>query len=310
MFYQLKNNELIKVKPEDISSEILTAGYVTDEELQTVYTQFGFAESTVRSCRKANEYFRSGVEIYNDYTFTELRILSISETFDDCIALYLKKNLMIVVDVKDADGSTRDKFISALKRYPSDTVTLEKILYAFLDSLVAGDVKKIEEMSVKLSALEEELINDKVEKSFNATLLKFKKLLSRMLNYYEQILDITEAVDENENELFGTESLMYINNISKRVERMREDVNSLKSSVEHLQDSYSSYLDAKLNNTMKVFTVLTSIFFPLTIIVGWYGMNFQSMPEFTWKYGYVYVITLSIVVISALVLIGKKKKWF
>ena len=61
---------------------------------------------------------------------------------------------------------------------------------------------------------------------------------------------------------------------------------------------------------MKVLTVLASIFSPLTIIVGWYGMNFQNMPELTWKYGYVYVIVLSITTVLIFALIGKWKKWF
>ena len=52
-------------------------------------------------------------------------------------------------------------------------------------------------------------------------------------------------------------------------------------------------LDMKMNRNMNYLTVIGTIFFPLTIIVGWYGMNFISMPEFTWKYGYVYVILLS-----------------
>lgn len=310
MFYEIRETGLEKIKPEDINSGTLTAGYVTDDELQKIYGSFGFSVSTVQSCRQANEFFRSGVEIYDDYTFTELRIFGGDAKDDDCIALYLKKNLIIVVDVKDNDGSTRDKFVSALKRYPAGSATLEKVIYAFFDSLVNGDIKKIEEISVRLSALEEELINDKIDKDFNITLLTLKKDMLRMMNYYEQILDITDAVEENENDLFESESLMYINNIGKRVERMKEDVNSLKSSIEHLQDSYSAYLDVRLNNTMKLFTVLTSIFFPLTIIVGWYGMNFDSMPEFHWRYGYIYVIALSVGMIAAFAVFGKKKKWF
>ena len=310
MFYQYGQDGLVKVKPEDIKEDTLTAGYVSDEELRAIYQQFGFAESTVKSCAKANNYFRSGVETYSDYTFTELRIFNDDEKRDDCVALYFKKNLLIVVDVKDEDGSTRDELMSSLKRYNAQSATLEKIIYAFFDAMVLGDVIKIEKMGMLLSELEEMLLDSEVAEDFNATLLHLKKLLQRMLNYYEQILDITEAIDENENDIFETDTLMYINNITKRVERLREDINSLKSSVEHLQDSYSSYLDAKLNNTMKIFTVLTTIFFPLTIIVGWYGMNFNSMPEFTWKYGYVYVIALSIFVVAILAIVGKKKKWF
>ena len=77
-----------------------------------------------------------------------------------------------------------------------------------------------------------------------------------------------------------------------------------------MQDAYSAFLDVRMNRTMKVLTVLTTLFFPLTIIVGWYGMNFQSMPEFTWRYGYVYVIALSIAVVVVLCMLAKKHKWF
>lgn len=84
----------------------------------------------------------------------------------------------------------------------------------------------------------------------------------------------------------------------------------LRNTVEHLQDAYSSWLDSQMNRTMKIFTVLTSVFFPLTIIVGWYGMNFTTMPELAWRYGYIYVILLSIVTVVLLAFIGKRKKWF
>ena len=131
-----------------------------------------------------------------------------------------------------------------------------------------------------------------------------------MHNYYNQILDITEAIEENENELFEDEDLMYISNLSQKVTRLREDVDSLSSSLVHVQEAYSSFIDVKMNKSMKLLTVITTIFFPLTIIVGWYGMNFQSMPEFTWKWGYLYVILLALGLVGLFVFIAKKKKWF
>lgn len=104
--------------------------------------------------------------------------------------------------------------------------------------------------------------------------------------------------------------LIYISNISNKVTRLSEDIKMLNDFVDHIQDAYSAYLDQKMNTSMKIFTIITTIFFPLTIVVGWYGMNFSNMPELTWKYGYLYVVVLSIVVVAALVIIGKKKKWF
>ncbi|MGN0443489.1 MAG: CorA family divalent cation transporter [Acutalibacteraceae bacterium] len=308
MFFQF-NNKINEISVDEIDDSFLTVGYVNGDELLSCSQKFGFAESTVETCRKPTKYFRSGVELYDNYTFTELRIIDI-ETADDCVALYIRKNMLLVVDVSDKDGSTKRKFMSALRRYAPENTTLEKVIYAFFDSLVAGDIKIIEDIGMQLSSLEEELHESSVDETFSTVILEKKKLLLSLHNYYEQILDITESIDENENDLFQSDHLMYINNITKRVERLREDVDSLKNTVEHLQDAYSSYLDAKLNNTMKRFTVITSIFFPMTIIVGWYGMNFESMPEFSWKYGYIYVIALSVIVAGALAIIGKKRKWY
>lgn len=310
MFFQFNENGLTEIKVENINSDLLTAGYVTVRELNELSRSFGFADSTVEACETGNDYFRSGVEIYDDYTFTELRIISSLTEDEDCVALYFKKNFMLVVDVDDRDGSTKAKFMSAMKRFSGSSSSLEKLIYAFFDALIADENKSIEKMSTEISQKEEKLMENSVEKDFNASVLETKKLLLKLHNYYEQILDITDVVDENENGIFNEDMMMYISNLSKKTERLKEDTDSLKNSLEHLQDAYSSYLDMKMNTTMKIFTVLTSIFFPLTIIVGWYGMNFQSMPEFTWKYGYIYVILLSVITVSVLIIIGKKKKWF
>ena len=290
----------------------LTAGYVHSGELQQIYRQLGFADSTAEACQNANTYFRSGVEVYDDYTFTELRIVDRKnpEAEDDCVALYIKKDLFLVVDVLDEDRSTEQKFQATLRRFPAQSMTLEKLVFAFLETLVAGDIAVLESTGSQIADLEETVLRGAAEKDFNLTLLALKNRLMIAHNYYEQLLDITEAVEENENELFDSESLRYISNLSNKVQRLREDVDSLSSAVVHLQDAYSAQLDIRLNQTMKFFTVITSIFFPLTIIVGWYGMNFQSMPEFYWRFGYLYVILLSIVVVLVLVLVGKKKKWF
>jgi magnesium transporter len=311
MFYQLRDS-LVPVEFDNINRDYITAGIVTCEELFDIGQKLNFAQSTVEACQIANKRFRSDVYVYDEYTFTELRIINPTEPTgrEDCVALYIMKNMIIVVDVEDFDNSTKEKFMSAITRYPVETVTLEKIIYAFIDALIIDDFKYIEDSGNAITELEEDVIKDNVEDDFNLDLLQIKKELLTMHNYYEQLLDITESIEENENDIFDSEDLRYIANLSNKIIRLREDADSLSSSVTHLQDAYSSALDLKLNHTMKVFTVITSVFFPLTLIVGWYGMNFQSMPEFAWKYGYIYVIGLSVLVVTVLSILGKRKKWF
>ncbi len=310
MFFQFSKNGMEQIEAGNIDSNTLTIGYLNVEELNALNNQFRFDESNIEACKNANTLFCTGVEVHTDYTFTELRILNDYDEADDYIALFMKQNLMLVVDISDEDGSTHAKYLSALKKYPAEKISCEKVLAAFLDLLLAGDNTVLETIESDLSEQEESLFEKRIDKSFNLHLLQTKKLLSKRHSYYSQLMEIADSVCENDNGIFNEAYLIYVDNVSKRIARLREDTSSLKNTVEHLQDAYSSYLDSNMNNTMKIFTVLTSIFFPLTIIVGWYGMNFQYMPELAWKFGYVYVIVLSVLTVLVFAAIGKWKKWF
>ncbi|MBR6941409.1 MAG: hypothetical protein IKH65_11430 [Clostridia bacterium] len=307
IFYKIgRESETIDIK--DINGEFIAAGYVSSEELAEIADSFGFSSETVEACRTANSMFRTGVEVYDDYTFTELRIVTDGE--DDCIGVYLMKNLILVVDITDRDNSTRMGFINAVQRFPAAKIKSGKTVYAFFESMISDDTQAIEQMRNEISEMEETVVSGSADNNFNRSLLEMKKKLLKFHNYYEQILDVAETLEENENDIFDEDSLIYISNLTNKVTRLKDDVDLLINSADHLQDAYSSFLDMKLNQSMKVFTVITTIFFPLTIIVGWYGMNFQSMPEFAWKYGYIYVILLSVAVVTALTVFAKKKKWF
>lgn len=313
MFYTLKER-ICEVPAPEGEPERLTVGYVSAEELKALGVQLGFASSTIAACQTANRNFRSGVEVHSRYTFTELRVLDSMhpEGKQDCVALYFMKNLFLVVDVEDRDGSTKEKFTRAMQRCAGSGTkgaTLEKMVYSFLELLVSKDRLFLENVGNEITALEETVFNDEADDSFNVTVLHTKRRLLALRNYYNQILDITEAIDENENGLFAEENMMYISNLAQKVTRLREDADSLSSSLMHLQDAYSSFMDAKMNRSMKLLTVITTIFFPLTIIVGWYGMNFDSMPEFHWKFGYLFVILLSVAVVVLFGLLAKKRKW-
>ena len=310
MFYRFSETAVEETTAKEVKNG-LYAGFITAEELSKYKDIFGFQERTVEACREAGKSFRSNVEVYPDYTFTELRIFdpTYPET-DDCLALFIKKNLFLVVNVQDLDQSTADTLQKALKRIQPNRMNLEKLIYSFIDELISGDVNDLETLGDVISQMEERVIGEELGKEFDREILDLKKKLQRMHNLYEQYLDILETLDADENSLFSEEPLLYISNLDKRITRFREDVDSLSNYVGHLQDAYFASLDVKMNQTMKHLTVLTTIFFPLTIIVGWYGMNFVYMPEFQWKSGYLYVILFSVIVVLLLLWIAKKKKWF
>lgn len=310
MFYQF-NEKLTEVAFAEADLSRLTVGFLSGDELAEVADALGFSPSAVQACASMHRYFRSGVEVYDDYTFTQLRVVDPeSENRHYCVAMFVKKNLIVLVDVEDPDSAIRNRFKSSLTRYTASAVTQEKLIYAFFDSLIQPDTQFLERTGFEISELEEDVINNDTDKDFNADILDIKKMLLIKHNFYEQLLDITEEFEEDDNDIFPEADLRYLGNLNTRITRLREDVDTLNNMVVHLQDAYQSTLDLKMNNTMKILTVLTTVFFPLTIIVGWYGMNFDSMVEFHWKFGYLYVIGLSVAVVAVFWILARKKKWF
>ena len=309
MFYQFED-EITTVELEAINSHYITAGYTTLNEFESIYDAFGFSRFAFDFC-KSNAGFSSAVEIYDDYSFAVLNIKNAENVNENrgCFAVFIKKNLFIVVDISDNDCSVRDSFLNSLNRYSCINITLEKLLVAFLDDLIKKDKDAIKESEFEITKLEELVLKNKATDKFNFLLLNLKKEFLVLRNYYEQLIDIVGSFEDNDNEIFEDEDLRYLSNFKDKVKRLREDIDMLRSSVSHLQDAYSAYLDLKTNHIMGVFTAVTTIFFPLTLIVGWYGMNFENMPELSWRFGYLFVIIVSILVVSVLTILMKKRKW-
>lgn len=311
MFYEF-NDKVTEKKYADIKPDTLTAGFVTIDELKSFGVSFGFAPGVIESCTYVSPSFRTGISLFNDYTFSELRILDQDEDHtDDCMALFIKKDLFLLVDVEDEDHSTRDIFMAALERLDPKKVTLERLICAFFSELIRKDPGIIESIDSTVSRMEEDILDGKPSKDFNREILTLKRNLQRMHSMYGHYVDILEAVDEDLNDILPkNKAHLQIENLITRITRLEEDTVSITSDLTHLQDAYTTSVEMNTNKKMNYLTVLTTIFFPLTIIVGWYGMNFVSMPEFNWKYGYVYVICLSIAAVAVLTRIAKKNRWF
>ena len=308
MFFTI-TDKLTEIEPRNIDPGILTVGIVTSEELKELGPGLGLDDDTVTASQQANSLFRTGVEVRDDYTFAELRLVN-GTGADDFISVFFRKNLLLVVDILDADNSTRDSFVNALKKKANGSPCLEKLICHFIEALLSGGSRIAETIQIELTKIEEAIVSGTADKELNTRLLAMKKRVLKYYGFYSQMQDIAETLESNENNIFDDNKLIYLSNLVNKINRSRDDVSWLNNTLDHLQDAYTAMLDQKLNGTMKVFTLITTIFFPLTIIVGWYGMNFTTMPELTWKYGYLYVIVLSVIAVFALYFIGKKKKWF
>ena len=132
--------------------------------------------------------------------------------------------------------------------------------------------------------------------------------VSKLKNFYDQMIDVGDILQENVNEIFREEELRFLKNFITKAERMKERSQGLNDNLIHIWEMLDATMNNKLNDTMKVLTIISLIFQPLTMITGWYGMNFKYMWELEWRYGYLFVIVLNILIVLIISLIFKKKK--
>lgn len=310
MFYKIGDG-VKEVTFDAICRENLTVGMITLAELDTFMPLFGFSEATKKACLSTNLHIQNSLSVYDEYSFGIINIIdnhhSVHER--DKIAFYIRKNLFLIVDIYDADNSTTNALKTVLERATKNQLTLEKIIYYFLNHLIDDDNITLEGLELRIEELEKKALTGEM-KTISDDISQVRKELLILHNYYEHLVNIGNDLMENENAIFEEESLRYFKLFTDRVERLSDNTHLLREFVTQVRDAYISQINLNLNNIMKVLTIINIIFLPLTLIVGWYGMNFKYMPELNMKYGYLGVFVLCICVVIGCILWFKKKRFF
>ena len=162
--------------------------------------------------------------------------------------------------------------------------SFRQILLALFEELLQDEVLYLQKQEEHLAGLEEELL---------------KKIPDY---FYEMIMQtsVNGGLSEEEKAQWQL--------FSNRAERLHDHVEMLREYLVQIRELYQSLIAVQQNQVMSILTVVTTIFLPLTLIAGWYGMNFPNMPEFGWKYAYPAVIIVSVLVIILEIIYFKKKK--
>ena len=121
-------------------------------------------------------------------------------------------------------------------------------------------------------------------------------------------MDVGGVMENRSCTVFADPDCTFYTIFSNRAGRLHHHVEMLREYVLQIREMYQSQLNIIQNRTMNLLTVVTTIFLPLTLLVGWYGMNFTHMPELTWKFGYAGVGILSLVILGVEIYIFKKKR--
>ncbi len=293
----------------------------TGEELHAQNECKYVAVLTTPEWNRERERFDMGIELEPEAgnihnTKAEVNYDSLTGTFqlpdreniesnDFRFAFALDEKGIVFID----DSGKAQQMIDAIRRTRRwRKPSLERFLYDFLEQIVEDDLSIMERYEAELNKIEDAILNSEEYKDLGRV-TEIHNDIRKLLVHYEQIIDMTQELEENENGFFSEENLRYIHLFMNLIARRHDSAASLRDYTMQVRDLYHAQLEVRQNRIMTLLTVITTIFMPLTLIVGWYGMNFRYMPELEWEFGYPVVIIVSISVAVACLLYFKRKKW-
>ena len=245
-------------------------------------------------------------ESYKDFNLISFNCLNSKIESEDyeTIVVYFDKNRIVFICETALSLNYARKLHTASFKSSNDTTTL----YSFFSELLRSDLDEMEDFEEEITDMENILLKEN-RSDYTTNIIMHRKSLLKLKRYYEQLQQVFDGVLENENKLFSEEELRLFRLLDKRTERLLSHILNLRDYITQVREAYQAQIDIEQNNLMKIFTVITAIFLPLTLIVGWYGMNFK-IPEYHWDTGYLYVIVLSALTVGILIVFFRRKKWF
>ena len=223
----------------------------------------------------------------------------------DSFAFALDEKGIVFID-QNGYTETFVRKIAATKKWRAPS--LERFIYDFLEMIISRDLTILERYEDEINTIEDRILEGNLAGELERN-NEIRGELLQLKMHYEQLIDLGQELSENENEFFLTDNLRFFELFTARVLRLQGIVSTLREYTGQVRELYQSELSVKQNRIMTVLTVVTTIIMPLTLITGWYGMNFKYMPELESPLAYPIVIGVVILIAISGILYFKKKKW-
>ena len=204
----------------------------------------------------------------------------------------------------ESAGKLRDLPEKVEGRLPADAGP-DRVLLLLAERESEEDILCLQHIESHLESLEEQILADKEEKVLEQ-LLAVRKRLSELNAHYEQMSALAGVMAEEAADAVRDPAPWR--RFANMMWRLKQYASLLREYAMQLREVLQAQQDARQNRTMSILTVVTTIFLPLTLLTGWYGMNFANMPELRWRYGYPAAIAAAVIIAAAEIIYFKKKK--
>jgi magnesium transporter len=255
---------------------------------------------------------RPKMEDMGDYIFIVLRMLSLSEKKKEVrseqVSLILGSNFVISFQETEGDvfDSVRDRIRTGKGRLRK--MRPDYLAYALIDSIVDNYFLTLEKLGEKVEFIEEELVSDPGRKT-----LQEIHILKREMIYLRKsvwpLREVISGLERVESDLIKESTGIFLRDVYDHTIQVIDTVETYRDMLSGMLDMYLSSVSNRMNEVMKVLTIIATIFIPLTFIAGVYGMNFRYMPELGWRWAYFVVLAFMAGIGIFMLILFKRKRW-
>ena len=255
---------------------------------------------------------RPKMEDFGDYIFIVLKMIYHDEKEEEItseqVSLILGSNFVISFQEREGDvfDPIRERLRSGKGRIRG--MGPDYLCYGLIDSIVDHYFIVLEKVGEKIEAIEKNV----VRKPTPETLQAIHRLKGEMLFLRKSVWPLRELISglqRAESPLIKTETGVYLRDVYDHTIQVIDTIESFRDMVSGMLDIYLSSVSNRMNEVMKVLTIIATIFIPLTFVAGIYGMNFKYMPELDWRAGYFIVLFVMLIIFLAMMNYFRRKKW-
>ena len=182
------------------------------------------------------------------------------------------------------------------------------LVYAIVDGIVDNYFTILEKLGEQIELLEEEVVTDPRPETLKK-IHHFKREMLYIRRCIWPLREVVAALAKRESSLIKEETELYLRDVYDHVVQIIDTIETFREMLSSMLDIYLSSLSNRMNQVMKVLTIIATIFIPLTFLAGLYGMNFKYMPELEWHWGYPLVLAIMVSVVCIMLFFFRKRKW-
>lgn len=255
---------------------------------------------------------RPKIDEYEDYLFIVLKMLYYDDTeklVSEQVSFILGKNY--VITLQESEGDVFDNVRARIRHGKGRIRTMESdyLLYALIDAIVDNYFVVIETLGNKIEDLESDVFDGIQEDNITKQIQDLKREILRVRRAIFPLREVISRIERHESPLINAKTTAFFRDIYDHIIQVTENIDIYREMVWSLMDMYMTTISNKMNEVMKVLTIMASIFIPLTFFAGIYGMNFDYIPELKFKYSYFILWGIFIIIVVGMVMYFRRKKW-